>query len=546
MRTFRAVTAAAVTTTVLAGLAVPPAGAATTGAGTARAATSILQVALGTEGSLLNLRLLGDDSQATIDKAASAFTRLGILDVTSSLLPGLGLSVPGVEAKTPGGSPQVGVPAVDLASPVSSGTLNPATLIASLQDGVAKGALGTTISNLGLVGGLISAPSIVSNLGTTAAVAGADGTRGVDIDRLTVLDLGALLDGLGLGLLDMPLSVLNGLLGQLGLAVPGVASGVSLTTAVDDLMGAIDDVQTILANVTGTVDNTVSDVVGNILGGLGSTVPGLNIPVPSVGDAVDTLNATINQLQEQLRGLLETVVNTLDGIALLSVEDVAAGLDAKAGATLADTAAGITARIGSVNIGGVSLPGIDLGSTVEQVGALVNSVTAKLDSVLGSISPGLAGLVKVKVLEKQAGTSTSADGYNHALAGLTVLTASITPPANLGAIVGTVTSLAGVGDLLGTLGGSLPVVSTAMQALEGVLGSVQALAGGATIKVAELSAAADYSPQAVPVTSPTGELPRTGGPGFPLAILGVLFVVAAVALDRWFRRTTATSEFSLK
>ena len=472
--------------------------------------------------------------------------RLGVLDVTSSLLPGLGLSVPGVEAKSPGGNPSVGIPAVDLTSPVSSGTLNPATVVASLTGGVARGSLGTSITNLGLVGGLLSAPSIVSSLGTNSAVAGADGVRGLDIDSLTVLDLGALLDGLGLSILDLPISVLNGLLGQLGLAVPGVTSGVSLTTAVDDLMGAIDEVQTILGTVGGTVDNTVHTVVGNILGGLGSSVPGLDIPVPSVGDTVDTLNATINSLQGQLRGLLETVVNTLDGIALLSVEDITAGLDAKAGATMNDTVAGITARIGSIKVGGVALPGIDLGATIEQVGALVNSVTAKIDSVLGSVSPALGGLVKLSILDKQSGTSTSADGYNHATASLTALTASITPPANLTAIVQQVSSLAGVGDLLGTLGGSLPVVSTAMQALEGVLGNVQALAGGATIKVAELSAAADYSPQAVPVTTPSGDLPRTGGPAFPFAVLGVLFLAGAFALDRWFRRNAATSEFSLK
>jgi hypothetical protein len=547
MRLFRSVAAAVVTTTVIAGLVASPANAATTGAGTARAATSILQVSVGTDGSLLNLRLLGDDSVATIDKAASVFTRLGVLDVASSLVPGLKISVPGVEAKSPGGSPSVGIPAVDLATPVSTGTLNPATVSAILDGATAKGGLGTTLSNLSLVGGLLSAPSVQSSLGTTAMGTNSSGVRGLDIDSLTVLDLGALLDGLGLSLLDMPLSMIDGLVGQLGLPLPGLATGASLDSAANEILAAIDEVQTILDGVAGTVDGTVSTAVGGIIGGLGSVVPGLNVDVPTVGDAVGTLNDTIDQLQGQLRGMLGTVVGMLDGVALLSVQDVTAGLDATAGATPADTVAKIVAQIGSIKVGGVALPGLDLGATVEQVSGLVNQVTGTIDSVLGTINPSLAGLVKLKVLDRQSGTSTSADGYNHATASLTALTASIVPPANLAAVISTVSGLANsVGDILGQLGGSLPVVSTAMQALEGVLGNVQALAGGATIKVAELAAAADYSPQAVPVTSPTGDLPRTGGPAFPIAFLGMLLIAGAIALDRWFRRNAATSQYSLK
>jgi hypothetical protein len=547
MRKFRSVAAAAITTAVIAGLVPSPARAATTGAGTARAATSVLQVAVGTDGSLLNVRLLGDDSVATIDKAASVFTRLGILDVASSLVPGLKVSVPGVEAKSPGGSPSVGVPAIDLASPVSTGSLSPATVSAILDGASAKGGLGTTLSNLTLVGGLLSAPKITSSLGTSAVGSSSDGLRGLDIESLNVLDLGALLDGLGLGLLDMPLSVIDGLLGQLGLPVPSLANGVSVESAVDEIMTAIDEVQTLLGTVAGTVDGATSTALGTILGGLGSVVPAIDVPVPTVGATVDTLNDTINGLQGQLRGLLGTVVATLDGVALLSVQDVKAGLDAKAGATMADTVAKITASIGSIKVGGVALPGLDLGATVEQVSGLLNQVTGTIDGVLGSINPGLAGLVKLKVLDRQSGTSTSADGYNHATASLTALTASIVPPANLAAIVSTVAGLTNsVGDILGQLGGTLPVVSTAMSTLEGALGSVQALAGGATIKVAELTAAADYSPQAVPVTAPGGDLPRTGGPAFPIALLGVLFIAAAVAIDRWFRSNAASSEFSLK
>src|SRR3954468_10987878 len=80
MRKVRAVLAATLATAIVGAVAsAGSAGAATTGAGTSKASTSVLQVALGTNGSVLTLRLLGDDSQSTIDpkvSAPAAFTRL--------------------------------------------------------------------------------------------------------------------------------------------------------------------------------------------------------------------------------------------------------------------------------------------------------------------------------------------------------------------------------------------------------------------------------------------------------------------------------------
>src|SRR3954462_8981841 len=105
MRRVRAVVAATLATAIIGAVAsVGSAGAATTGAGTSKAATSVLQVALGNNGSLLNLRLLGDDSQATIEPqgtAPAAFTRPSPLTI-SSAVKALNISLPTVEAKSPG------------------------------------------------------------------------------------------------------------------------------------------------------------------------------------------------------------------------------------------------------------------------------------------------------------------------------------------------------------------------------------------------------------------------------------------------------------
>src|SRR5437773_6446938 len=73
----------AVASTGTAGAATP------TGVGTSKATDSILKVALGSNGSLLNLRLLGDDGSASIDptvaKPSSASSGITAASVTSSI-----------------------------------------------------------------------------------------------------------------------------------------------------------------------------------------------------------------------------------------------------------------------------------------------------------------------------------------------------------------------------------------------------------------------------------------------------------------------------
>ncbi|HVT77605.1 MAG TPA: hypothetical protein VHD87_11300, partial [Acidimicrobiales bacterium] len=194
--------AATATALSLAGAAtlVSPAHAATPGVGTSAASSSLLNVALGSNGSLLNLKVLADDARSTIDPsvaAPEAFSRLNALSITSSVLPAPlnNISLPVVESRTPGGQPSVAGPGLNLSSiggvslPVSilGGVLQPASLTSSLDGGVAKSGLTSSLGNLTLVGGLIKAAGLESTLGTTAATSDADGSRSIKAGTINVL-----------------------------------------------------------------------------------------------------------------------------------------------------------------------------------------------------------------------------------------------------------------------------------------------------------------------------------------------------------------------
>src|SRR4051794_31894937 len=91
MRRFRMLGAAASVTALLGAAAATggPAVAATNGVGTTRATTSVLNVALGQDGSLLNVRVVGDDGSANIDpkqgSPSSAASSISPLTSTSSV-----------------------------------------------------------------------------------------------------------------------------------------------------------------------------------------------------------------------------------------------------------------------------------------------------------------------------------------------------------------------------------------------------------------------------------------------------------------------------
>jgi hypothetical protein len=553
MRRLRIAAAAVAGATLVAAAAGPTVAAGAPGVGTAGTATSVLRVDLG-GGALLALRVLGDDSRATIDPkvagAPASFVRLAPLDVTAAAA-GLAQSLPGLEARSPEGPGEAGAPGVSLSTPVTSGGLDAVSLRASTGPASASASLGSGAADLSVAGGLVRLQGAVNTLGADSVDASASSKRGLRVDRLTVLDLGALLDGLGLSLADLPVQVVSDLLGALGLQLPGLAPGTTLAQAVGTLNGAIDEVQALIASAGSTIDSTVAgtvggliDQVGGVLGGAGG---GSLPPVPTVGSAVSTLNDTLDGLQQQLAALLSQALGLLDGAALLSVDGLEVGIDTKATPDPATSFARITAGVRSVSVGGTALPGVvgvDPSAAADQLAALVNGAVAKVSSVLGTIHPSLANVVSLRLFDRSAGVTTDG-GYVRATAGLTALTATVTPPADLAAVVAAVTSQVGIGDMLGSLGaGSLQALpASPMSALEQALGGgVQALASGATVRVGEVTASSEFAGTAgtARTAAPAAELPRTGGDGAPFAVAGVLALAAAVAIIRWLRRPVIT------
>lgn len=512
------------------------------GVGTSKASTTILNVDLG---DALKLRVGGDDAQSSTDPQigpAGAFSRLVGLEASSTMLPALNVKIPdpAIESRTPGGAPESTLAGVDLTSgiaaipgiaipaSVATGTLD-ATLRSLLDGATAQSSMDAGISNLGLAGGLVSAENLASTLATGTSATQADGTRKVEVGAINVLDLGALLNALDLALADLPIQTVSDLLKELGVPVTGLPQGSDLKSYVASLNDAIDDVQatidTTSQTVTGTVDSTVEGTLG-----------GLNLPVPTTESTVSQVMGTVDGLQATLAGTLTTALNLLDGLTLLRLDGATVGVATKAAQTVEDSSADVTAQIGGITVGGIALPGVDLGAAASQVNGLVATVNGTLSGALGTIHPSLGSLVSVSVLD-QVETVTADNGYIRSRAGITALTANITPPAELAAVLSTIESATGIGETLEGMDAPVPALDSAMSSLKSTLGGITGiLTNGATLKVADVQSASDFTfSTSGPV--PVSELPRTGG--YPaVAALAAILVIAAIGTRRLAVSTT--------
>jgi LPXTG-motif cell wall-anchored protein len=555
MHKLRVAAAATVIAVVAAFASMGQASAATTGVGTTETSTSLVDVALGSAGSLLHLRLVGDDAKATVDPGVgptSAFSQLFALKATSSVISLLNFNTPLMESKAPGGVSPVTGPAINLASlvptsvlsgllPVAgalvSGSLIPVGLTSSITDGVAKSGLNLNLADLGLVGGLVSVHAVDSTLGAAASSATADGSRLINVDAVSVLNLGALLKGLGIDLKNLPIATVSGLLSNLSTTLTGLPAGSTLGAFVTTL----NDTLTSLTAASGTFSVLPAPLQG--------TLTGLGLPVAVAGVIPDAtaVNTLITQVTDTLSGILETAMNTLDGLDLLKLNGFKVGTVTKATNTVAGSKSEVIAQLGGVGIGNLPvLSGIDLTSTLAQVTDLVNTIQGTLDGVLSPL--GLGGLISVKFFDKAStnGVSTSG-GYVRSLAGITGLSLAITPPAGLAGIISGLVPASGIGQSITDNGGTIPVVSSLMSTLNGtaglpsVGGVVSALAGGATFKVASVATGSNFAAPAATAT-PVSQLPRTGANTTVFLVIGML-MVGAVLLGRRYipRRVHADS-----
>jgi predicted nucleic acid-binding Zn-ribbon protein len=247
-----------------------------------------------------------------------------------------------------------------------------------------------------------------------------------------------------------------------------------------------------------TINATITTLSGQITP-LTNTRNGLLTQLTNAQNLVSTLNSTINTLQAQLNALLAQITALLDqvldlvapvidivndllatlaGAPLLTINDISVGTVADARDTVANSVASVTGSIGSITVGGVTVPGVDALAAVDQVTALADGITSTLGGILGTISPSLGSLVDVDVLERT--TSIVANGpFVEAIAGITGLRVSLTPP-DICALVQGLPVTETLGGLLGQLGQALPPLPTEVTGVLGDLGSVvDCVAGGA-------------------------------------------------------------------
>ena len=530
---------AASTAASLAGLAIGagPAGASASGVGSTLTKTTVLSVQLGQGGSLLNLNVLADTGNASIDPHSgvpSAVASLSPLSVSSSVLH-LNAAVPALQTKAPGGPSDIAGQALNLSSlgipaALASGSVQAAALHSDFATTAAHSSMSDAeIDNLTLAGGaLLSISQLSSSLGAAAITADANGFRGVNVGTIKALDLGALLKGLGINPATLPVPTVSALLAQLGTAVPGLPAGVSLNNFVTQLNNSLTSLRatlnTSLTQVTGTVDSTTQSLLGS-----------LGISAPTLTSTVSQVNTVIDQVQAQLVSVLTNGLAALDSAPLVVVQATQLGITTKAADTLANSAVGVSVAPLKVTVAGVTLPTLDATSVVSTVNSALATATGALNSLVGSL--GLpANLLGISALD-QAKSLTTSGGYVNAVAGLTGLTlkiAAIDPTA----VTTALSKLTGptVSSLLGGAVSQLSLPATnAMGAVNTLLGSLAPLTGGATVQIASLTSASTFT--ATPATTTvthTNALPHTGRDG-RFALIGMLLAALALAAVRWVR-----------
>ena len=557
IRAAAAMGAAAVATAAVAPVA--SAQQAPVGVGTTTGELTVLGIQAG---SLLSIQALSDGGLATtadgLGPAAAA--QLDALRITSPAL-GIDLALPLLEAATNGGSDAAGGDVTPIDNPVLGGSILPSALAALVDDTGARSSVTAGLVDLDLLGGLLRLAGTQLDLGSIAESTAASGTRGVDVDALTVLDLDALLTGLGIPLSSLPLDSLLGLVEGLGL-LPELGT----TLAGLGLPGLdLDDLS--VEGILGVVGDLTGDLGVLVDSGLLSTQPVCDVAEPALGllggllgqDAgtlCADVDATVGQLTSQVTALtddlaaaLEAPLDVLDGAALLSLDGLDVEVLTRATDDVATSLAEVTGTLGTLRVGELSLGALDLGATVGQLEGLIGQVEGTIGSVLSTIDPALADLVRISTLE-QATSVVEDAGSVVATAAFTGLRVEVLPNlAELTSLLGGLGGLTTIGDQLTGLGLPLPTGVTELLDFGTLLsavpttglvtdGIVAALSEGLVFEVASLTQASTFTPAAVPGQVPTTPmLPRTGSEGTLVLALGVLAVLGALTGRAALRRT---------
>lgn len=536
----------------------PPAQAATPGVGSTAGTLTVLGV---DAGGLLSLDLLSDRGDANTNPAIgtpSAAAELAAL-VVESPAAGISESIPVVSTSSTGEEQTASQAVTPVDNPVVSGSLLPINLSAAVADAGATSDIVAGLADLSVLSGVVSLSGTELGLGSNALTNQADGTRGLTLDALTVLDLEALLAGLGIPLtalpLDTVLDLLDGLgvLGELetvleglGLTVPAEITPDALIELIAGLGFVEDAVATIGDNVAPCEDADIPTALDDLVNGLPGDLGDLaDATCDEIVNVVDTAVGVVADPGAALDDVLQAILDLLGGQALVAVDGLTVAVTTKATDALETSSATVTAALGDIRVGDLVVPGVDLTSTTEQLTAAVDQVESTVGGLLAIIDPSLADLVDIGLLEEQTSV-TQSNGAIVSDAAFTALRVDVLPNvAELEALITRLASLETLGDVLADAGVELPAgpLDEVTTLLAGVTtsglelpeaGGVLPLSEGVGVRLASLSQRSTFAPQVTPAT-PVTSLPQTGSNDGLLLLLGAGGVVAALGARRWVR-----------
>lgn len=530
-----------------------------TGTGTTTGSLTVLGARAG---NLLALDLLSDSGLANTDERVGAPSALASISALAIDSPAAGVSqtVPLVTVESTGEPQEESTEVQPVDNPAVSGTIVPMALSAVVGDDGALSGVSAGITDLDVLSGILHVTSTELGLDSQARSTQADGLHGLRLDTVTLLDLDALLTGLGIPLADLPLETVLGLVDSLGLlpelgaalTEAGVTGVDAADLSVEGLLATADGLTTDIGMLSDlgeqlAVDETTCDV----------TEPAVDLLGQLTGQATETLcddvTKTVNDattqvlsLTDQLGALLNLPVSTLAGQALLTLDGLDVSVVTNATDSLETSVADVTAAFGGISVGGLGLDGLDLTATAEQVNATVDQVESTLGGVLGQIHPSLANLIDISALDSDTSVVEDA-GSIIASADFTGLRVEVLPDiAELLAVVEGLAGVESVGDQLSALGLPVPAGPAGITELNSLLAgvptsglatddAVQVLSEGLTLEVATLSQQSSFAAAAAPA-APVPTLPTTGSNDGLVLLLGAGAVVAALGTRRLLGR----------
>jgi hypothetical protein len=524
------------------------------GTGSGTVTTSVLDAALG---DVLGMKLLEDVAGSTTDAklgTVGATSRLRQLQITGAV-PSLNQVIGEHQVTAPGGTADVTTSLVDLGAlgvgPVVDGTLDPVVLKALSTPGMATSSTAKVLEGLSLLGGLADLGAVDAADSTASGATAAEAARTLSVDSLSALDLGRLLQGLDLEVVNLPLSVVSGLVTSLGVPV--------------DLRGAAS-LQALVTSLTAGIEALQTAPTTTITAELIAALAGLGLPAPLQPVLDGATDAALTAMQLTLTNLIGSTVDLLESATLFELSALDISTAVKAAGTVAGSTATATGTIGSLKVGSTDLGGVNLGAAAGAVDAYVTQVQAALDAALAPL--GFSDLLTVKLFDRATGV-TEASGTVKAVSSITGLAVTLVAPA-LGVLAPLDDPEGGFGTFVpeptenGRTRARVTAHAVAPNPLTGVLeaalGEASLLSEGLVLRVGTVQsqalhavpASAPVAPQSptpaapqapapqvvTPLEEPTS-LPRTGQDQAPLVLLAMGLILAGTGAHRLARRIRA-------